>query len=145
MSNATSSAVVTLVLIFSAANGAASAAVRTCDATVVATNERVARLVFEEILSKGRIAENEGIYDSNFVAHGINRDSHREADRAATRGWRSAVPDLRMEVLRTVADCNQVAVHWRWSGTNSGTGNGCTSTGKHPNRLWGLTSFRMKR
>lgn len=144
MSRVTSSVALAISLSFGVAQGTGNAAGQGCDARVLENNVRVVRIVFEEILSKGRIAENEGIYHADFVAHGIKRDSNREEDRAATIGWRSAVPDLRMDVLRTVADCNQVAVHWSGSGTNTGTGNGLPATGKRLEDLWGMTIFRLQ-
>ncbi|UXI70302.1 ester cyclase [Tahibacter amnicola] len=124
---------------------AASAAVGAdCSPKAVAHNKAIARTVFEEILSKGRIAENESIYHPRFVAHGPNRDAGREEDRAASEGWRQAAPDLRMDVLRIVAECDMVAVHWSGSGTNTGTGNGLPATGKRMSNLWGMTIFRME-
>lgn len=106
-------------------------------------NKQVARVVFEEILSKGRIAENEHIYDPAFVAHGPTRDAGRAEDRAASEGWRQAAPDLNMKVLRVAAECDLVAVHWEGTGTNTGTGNGLPATGKSI-RVWGMTFFRLR-
>lgn len=115
-----------------------------CDREREADNKVVAGKVFEEILSQGRIDENEHLYHADFVAHGPRRDADRAEDRAASAGWRLAVPDLRMEVLRMVAECDHVAVHWSGSGTNTGTGNGLPATGKHLEKLWGMTIFRLE-
>lgn len=115
-----------------------------CGAAEIEHNRATARKVFEEVLSQGLIDENEALYHPEFVAHGIERDAGRAEDRAASRGWREAVPDLRMEVLRIVADCELVAVHWSGSGTNSGAGNGLPATGKHLEKLWGMTVFGMR-
>lgn len=125
------------------ADGPAGAA-QGCDREVEAGNKQVARKVFEEILSQGRIDENEHLYHPDFVAHGVRRDAGRAEDRAATEGWRSAAPDLRMDVLRMVAECDLVAVHWSGSGTNTGTGNGLPATGKRMEKLWGMTVFRIE-
>jgi predicted SnoaL-like aldol condensation-catalyzing enzyme len=111
---------------------------------VIAKNKQIARTVFEEILSKGRIEENENIYHADFVAHAPSRDSNRDEDRAATQGWRLVAPDLRMAVLRVVAECDYVTVHWSASGTNSGAGNGLPATGKALSGLWGMTIFRIQ-
>lgn len=137
-------ALATAILTLCSIGASHTASARDCDADVIANNVRVARLVYEEVLSKGRIDENEGLYHANFVAHGVARDAGRAEDRAATEGWRNAIPDLRMEVLRTVADCDSVAVHWSGSGTNTGSGNGIPVTGKHLENLWGMTIFRME-
>lgn len=125
----------------SAATAADSA--RNCGGAEVERNKRVARIVFEEVLSRGRVDENEAIYDPAFVAHGVHRDAGRAEDRAASKGWREAVPDLRMDIVQMVAECDQVAVHWSASGTNSGAGNGLPATGRKVAGLWGMTIFRM--
>ncbi len=114
-----------------------------CSAQQIADNERTARIVFEEILSKGRIAENEHIYDPQFVAHGLTRDATRAEDRAASEGWRRLAPDLEVKVLRTVADCGFVAVHFEGAGTNTGEGNGLPATGR-PIRVRGMTFFHLQ-
>lgn len=113
-----------------------------CGEPDLEANKRVARLVFEEVLSRGRIAENEAIYHPDFVAHGLTRDAGRDEDRAASEGWRQAAPDLKMTVLQIVAECDQVAVHWEGTGTNTGSGNGLPATGKSL-RVRGMTFFRI--
>ncbi len=125
--------------------GAATASepTKSCGSADVERNKRVARIVFEEVLSRGRVDENEAIYDPAFVAHGPHHDAGRAEDRAASKGWREAVPDLRMDVLQMVAECDRVVVHWSGSGTNSGTGNGLPATGRTISGLWGMTIFRI--
>lgn len=105
-------------------------------------NEATARTVFEEILSRGQIAENEHIYHPNFAVRGLTRDAGRAEDRAAAEGWRAMAPDLRMTVLHVVSDCNFVSVHWQAEGTNTGSGNGFPATGKSL-RVRGMTLFRF--
>jgi len=114
-----------------------------CSTADLERNKGVARIVFEEILSQGRIAENEHIYDPEFVVHGPTRDAGRAEDRAASEGWRQAAPDLNMMVLRVAAECDLVAVHWEGTGTNTGAGNGLPATGKSI-RVWGMTFFRLR-
>ncbi len=137
-------AVLSLALLLPGLSGAQAMDPADCDPARVEGNKRVARIVFDEVLSKGRVDENEHIYHPEFVAHGRTRDAGREEDRAASRGWREAVPDLQMKVLRMVAQCDLVAVHWAGSGTNTGAGNGLPSTGKSMNNLWGMTVFRIE-
>ncbi len=137
-------ALLSLALCTGAVSATSSKAPNPCGAEAVERNKAVVRVVFEEILSQGRIDENEGIYHPDFVAHGPKRDSGRKEDRAASQGWRQAVPDLEMKVLRTVGECDFVAVHWAGSGTNSGAGNGLPATGKTVSNLWGMTIFRLE-
>ena len=115
----------------------------TCTDAVERRNEAQVRLVFEEVLSKGRIAENEHIYHAAFVAHGLTSDSGRAEDRAATEAWRRAAPDIRMEVLRVVSDCETVAVHFEARGTNTGEGAGLPATGRSV-RAQGVTFFKLR-
>lgn len=101
-----------------------------CSLEVRRHNAELARTVLEDVLGRGLIAENEHIYHPEFVAHSNAGDVGRAEDRAATEGWRSAVPDLQIHVLRTSADCALVAVHFRGAGTNTGEGNGLPATGR---------------
>ncbi|NWG91716.1 MAG: ester cyclase [Parvularculaceae bacterium] len=114
-----------------------------CASKTPASNAATARIVFDEILSKGLIEENERIYHPDFVARGLRRDVGRAEDRAAAAGWRQMAPDLKMTPLRVVADCNLVAVHWEGTGTNTGEGNGFPATGRSI-RVWGMTFFRFE-
>ncbi len=100
------------------------------------------RIVFEEMLGKGRIAETEHIYHPDFRARGMTRDATREEDRAATESWRRMAPDLQMKVLRLVADCDHVAAHFEGTGTNTGEWNGIPATGRAL-RVRGMTIFRL--
>jgi predicted ester cyclase len=113
-----------------------------CTAESRQRNEDTVRIVFEEILGKGRIAENEHIYHPDFVARGMTRDATRAEDRAASEGWRSMAPDLQMKVLHLVSDCDHVAAHFEGSGTNTGEGNGFPATGRTI-RVRGMTIFRL--
>lgn len=113
-----------------------------CTAETRRQNEATVRVVFEEILGKGRIAENEHIYHPDFVARGMTRDATRAEDRAASEGWRSMAPDLQMKVLHLVSDCDYVAAHFEGSGTNTGAGNGFPATGRTI-RVRGMTIFRL--
>ena len=114
-----------------------------CTPAQITHNEAVVRIVFEEILSRGKIEENEHIYASDFVAHGLSGDSGRAEDRDATRGWRTAAPDIKMTVLRLVANCEMVSAHWEGTGTNTGVGNGLPATGRKI-RAQGVTFFQFR-
>lgn len=105
-------------------------------------NEATVRIVYDEILSKGRIAENEHIYHRDFIVRGITRDATRAEDRAAAEGWRKMAPDLKMTVLQVVVDCDSAAVHWEGTGTNTGEGNGFPATGRSM-RVRGMTFSRL--
>lgn len=113
-----------------------------CASSQIARNEVAIRTVFDEVLSRGKIDENEHLYAPDFVAHGLSSDSGRAEDRKATLGWRMAAPDIKMIVLRLVADCDMVAAHWEGTGTNTGAGNGLPATGRKI-RAQGVTFFKF--
>jgi steroid delta-isomerase-like uncharacterized protein len=113
-----------------------------CTAESRQRNTDTIRIVFEEVLGKGRIAEHEHIYHPDFRARGMTRDATREEDRAATESWRRMAPDLQMKVLHLVADCDHVAAHFEGTGTNTGEWNGMPPTGRTL-RVRGMTIFRL--
>jgi steroid delta-isomerase-like uncharacterized protein len=122
---------------------AAFAAAKRCNASQMARHEATARIVFDEILSKGHFDENEAIYDPGFVAHSASGPVGRKEDRAAGQALRAMAPDLRMSVLQLVADCTKVAVLWEATGTNSGGGMGLPANGAAV-KAKGSTIFRMQ-
>jgi len=107
-----------------------------------ARNREIGRTILEDVLGRGRIAENEHLYAPTFVAHAGTRNASRAEDRAATEGWRQAFPDLEVRVLRMVAENDLVAVHFTARGTNSGSGNGLPATGVSV-EAGGMTIFRL--
>jgi predicted ester cyclase len=84
-----------------------------------ADNVRTAKRVFLETLAAGRFDRLNQIYGPNFIAHGAGANYSLEQDTAATRTWRTAMPDIRVTVERTVAARELVAVHWSAVGTNT--------------------------
>lgn len=130
------------VLAGTAIHGATAQGEDGCTLAQRQRNEATVRIVYDEILSKGRIAENERIYHPDFMVRGMTRDATRAEDRAAAEGWRKMAPDLKMTVLRVVADCDFAAVHWEGTGTNTGVGNGFPATGRTM-RVRGMTLSRL--
>jgi steroid delta-isomerase-like uncharacterized protein len=82
-------------------------------------NVRTAKRVFLESLAQGRFDRLPEIYAPNFVGHGASANYTLEQDTAATQSWRTAMPDLKVTVERTVAEKDLVAVHWKLIGTNT--------------------------
>ena len=102
-------------------------------------NKSVARRVYEEGLSQGIF---EVPYTDDFVGHGgASTFTHAQGLAEAT-GWRSAFPDLRVEVDLLIAEGDLVSVRWTARGTNSGTGNGLPATGRRV-ETHGTTIFRL--
>ena len=93
-------------------------------------NKAVARRVFDEIFNQGRFEVADEIYAKDFVNHGVHRDVGLKEDQDAARGWKLAFPDLRVTVLKEIAEGDLVTVLYEGTGTNTGEGNGLPATGK---------------
>jgi steroid delta-isomerase-like uncharacterized protein len=107
-----------------------------------AANVTTAKRVFLEKMGQGRFDRLDEIYGPGFVAHGPARDYTLDEDNESGRQWRAAFPDLEVEVLRTVADKDFVAVHWRGSGTNTVAAGGMPGKGARAS-IEGMTFFRF--
>lgn len=120
-----------------------SAAAETAD-----HKKNVARRVVEEILSQGKFELADELYARDFVNHGGSRDYTLAEDQAAARGWREAVPDLKMTVEKLLVDGDFVTVLWNGEGTNTGTGNGLPATGKRLHvrgvTIWRITDGKIR-
>jgi len=46
------------------------------------------------------------------------------------KAFLEAVPDLKVEMVKSIADGDEVCVHWRGSGLHCGEGLGCPASGK---------------
>ena len=107
------------------------------------SNTQIANRVFLEKMGQGRFEKLEEIYGPGFVAHGAASDYTLEEDNASGKEWRKAFPDLNVTVLRTSAEGELVAVHWRAVGTNSVAAAGTPGKGKKAD-IQGMTFFRFK-
>ena len=104
--------------------------------------ERVARRALTECLGQGHCDSLEGLYAPGFTAHGASATYTLAQDIAATRSWRTAMPDLKLTIERTVAGKDMVAVHWKAVGTNT------VAVGELPGKgdrmgIEGMTFFRF--
>ena len=107
------------------------------------SNTATAKRVFLEKMGQGRFDKLEEIYGPGFVAHSASSDYTLEEDNASGKEWRKAFPDLEVTVLRTTAEGDLVAVHWRATGTNSVAAAGTPGKGKKTD-VQGMTFFRFK-
>jgi steroid delta-isomerase-like uncharacterized protein len=105
-------------------------------------NKAVARIVFEEILGRGKFEEYESVYAPGYISHGSHGDVGRDQDRASVKNWRQAFPDLRITMEQVVAEGDLVAVHFVAEGANTGAANGMPATGKSV-RIPAMTIFRF--
>lgn len=110
-----------------------------CSADETAINKAVAKRVYEEGLSRGIFTVP---YTDDFVGHGGSRTFTHEDGMKEAKGWRSAFPDLTVNVDLMVAEGDMVAVRWTARGTNTGTGNGIPATGRKV-QVSGTAIFRF--
>jgi steroid delta-isomerase-like uncharacterized protein len=111
-----------------------------CCADETAVNKAVARRVYEEGLSRGIFTVP---YTEAFVGHGGSTTFTHEDGMKEAKGWRSAFPDLAVNVDLIVAERDLVAVRWTARGTNTGTGNGIPATGRKV-QVSGTAVFRFE-
>jgi steroid delta-isomerase-like uncharacterized protein len=94
-------------------------------------NKQVARRMIEEVYNKGKIELIEELIDPAYEGHDplmgtVKRDGLRES----VKGYRSAFPDLKLEVNTIIAEGNFVVTRWTARGTHRGALMGIAPTGK---------------
>ena len=102
-----------------------------------------AKRVFLEKMGAGRFDKLAEIYGEGFVAHGASGDYTLDEDNASGKEWRRACPDLKVAVMRTVADADLVAVHWNAKCTNTVAAAGLPGLGGKAD-IDGMTFFRFE-
>lgn len=105
-------------------------------------NKAVARRVFEDVLSQGKLEAVDELYAPDFVNHDLRGDIPLKEDRESTRGWRAAFPNLEMKVEKLLAEGDLVSVVWIARGVNTGDGKGLHATGKSI-EVRGVTVWRI--
>lgn len=90
------------------------------------------RILFEEVWNTGDVGPLRPWEADSVDIHYRGQTSRVDLDGLAdlVAHWRSAFPDLRMEVLHLVAEDDLVAAFVRYEGTHSGTWFGYPATGK---------------
>jgi hypothetical protein len=106
------------------------------------SHTQTASRVLLEKMGQGRFDLSDEIYGPGFVAHGFGRDYSLAEDNASGKQIRLAFPDLKVSVVRTAAEGDLVAVHWRSDGTNSVKAGPFPGTGKRA-VVDGMTFFRF--
>lgn len=107
-------------------------------------NVRLATRVLLEKMVAGRFDKLDEIYAPGFITHASTGDFNLEQDNESARAWRAAFPDLSVNIERTVANDNLVAVHWTMEGTNTGKEAGMPGRGAKVS-VQGMSMFRFVR
>ena len=91
-------------------------------------NKIVARRVFEELHNQGRYEAVDQVFDRNCKVHFGNRTLGLSQAVAEGKGWKSASPDLLMNVEQVTEAGDKVTVVWSARGTHTGQGLGVKPT-----------------
>jgi predicted ester cyclase len=91
-------------------------------------NKEVARRVFEDLTNRGRYEGVNEVFDRNCKVHFGNRTLGLSQAVAEGKGWKSAAPDLFMNVEEVTENGDKVTVVWSARGTHTGQGLGVKPT-----------------
>lgn len=95
-------------------------------------NERIAGVVVTDVIGKAQFEEGQGFFFPESIVHFGNKDLDLRAAIEEAQSWRRVAPDFEITVVSIESQCDRVTVHWRATGTNTGTGEGIPApTGRH--------------
>jgi len=94
-------------------------------------NKTLARRLIEEVWNKGNYGVIDELYDPQFTSEDpMLGTADLNGFRETVKGYRTAFPDLKVEILSLVSEGNFVATRWRCTGTHRGPLLGMAPTGK---------------
>jgi predicted ester cyclase len=95
-------------------------------------NERTASLVITDVIGKADFEEGQRFFFPDSTVHFGDKDLSLRAAIEEAQSWKRVAPDFEIKVVSIESRCDRVIVHWRASGTNTGSGEGIPEpTGKH--------------
>lgn len=95
-------------------------------------NERIATQVITDVIGKADFEEGQRFFQPDSTVHFGHKDLTLRAAIEEAQSWRQLFPDFEIKVVGIESHGDRVRVHWRASGTNTGTGEGIPEpTGKH--------------
>jgi steroid delta-isomerase-like uncharacterized protein len=98
--------------------------------------DAVIRTWFEELWNQGKEETIDKLFAADGIAHGLSGPDGaairgRDAFRIFFKSFRSAFPDIQIEVAQTITDGDRVAALCHVTGTHRGHDLGITATGKN--------------
>lgn len=106
-------------------------------------NKRIARKVFEDILTEGNIALVDGLVASDYVGHTPLLELHGpEGAKEFDALLHQAFPDLEVTVEDQIAEGDRVATRWTARGTHEGEFQDIPPTGRRV-EFSGIAIFRI--
>jgi len=106
------------------------------------TPREVALSWFEKVWNERDAAAIDTHLASDARMHGLGDPMTPAMFKAFHQTFLQAFPDIRIDVVRTVAEGEYVAVHCHVTGTHCGAGLGCDPTNK-PVDVWGMGIARI--
>ena len=111
------------------------------------TNKALVRRFIDDVHNKGNFA----VFNELFAPDYVNRSAPasangRAAREQAIRGYRDAMPDLRVTIDDMIAEGDRVALRWTTSGTQKGaleTPLGVAPASHRPVSIPGINIFRI--
>jgi steroid delta-isomerase-like uncharacterized protein len=99
-------------------------------------NKKVVRRLFEEVWNKGNLPLADELFTPNYAHHDastpdVGRGPESEKKRATL--YRSAFPDIRLNIEDIIAEGETVMARWSCRGTHKGDLSGIAPTGKQFN------------
>jgi steroid delta-isomerase-like uncharacterized protein len=97
-------------------------------------NKVIVRRLFEEVWNKGHLQVTDELFAPTYTHHDsstpdVGRGPESEKKRATL--YRTAFPDIRLQIDDTIAEGETVTARWSCAGTHKGDLNGLAPTGKH--------------
>ena len=111
--------------------------------TIETRNKAVAMRVFNEILTQGRFEVADEIYSPDFQNHGAHRTIDLKTDQDYARAEKKALPDLRIEIQRLIAEGDFVAALGTIRGTHTSGGYSDLPPTGTPIEIRGITIWRI--
>lgn len=106
-------------------------------------NKRIARKVFEDVLTEGNIALVDELVASDYVGHTPLLELHGpEGAKEFDAMLHQAFPDLEIAVEDQIAEGDRVATRWTARGTHEGEFQGIPPTGRRV-EFSGIAIFRI--
>lgn len=107
-------------------------------------NRALVRRWFEEVWNKGRAAAVDEMLATHAVIHGLGEDLHGPAGfKPFHEAYRSAFPDVKIQIDDMVAEGDTVAARWSGKGTHRGEGLGFAATNR-PVQFRGMVFVRVE-
>jgi steroid delta-isomerase-like uncharacterized protein len=109
-----------------------------------AENKALVRRWFDEVWNTGSVSAIDEMLASNAVVHGLGPDLRGPAEfKPFHVAYRSAFPDVRLQVEEVIAEGDLIAARWSATGTHRGDSLGFASTGRRA-QFTGLTMVRIQ-